>query len=241
MDILFSPFSWIVIFMLMAFFKRNRPSVRSYLLLSVLFLLFFSNTFIFDRFMNAWEIKAMPQNNVGNFDGGIVLTGMNVYDHVNDRLEFNDRTDRIMQAISLYKKGKIKTILLSGASETNNISDTSTILLRNYMISIGITAKDIFTETKSKTTHENALMIKPLIESGKKYLLITSGYHMTRALGCFRHEEVDVVPYSADRYSGPVKLEFKYLFVPSSETIFNWEKLIHEWVGIIYYKIRGYM
>jgi len=57
---------------------------------------------------------------------------------------------------------------------------------------------------------------------------------------CFKKEGIQVTPYSTDRYSGPIKFELDYLLFPSASTLFNWEKLIHEWVGVISYKLVGY-
>src|SRR5688572_1093577 len=94
---LFTPITWISIFLLMAWVSRNASNKKRYVLISLLMLLFFSNTFIFDRFMNAWEVPAIPANKIPVTDATILLTGMATMDLKNDRLEFNDRTDRLMQ------------------------------------------------------------------------------------------------------------------------------------------------
>ena len=97
---------------------------------------------------------------------------------------------------------------------------------------------------KSRNTHENALFLKPLLTQifrDGKFILITSAAHMKRAGACFHKQGIPVLLFSTDRYSGPVKYDFDYLFLPSSATLFNWEKLIHEWVGMIGYLIMGYV
>jgi uncharacterized SAM-binding protein YcdF (DUF218 family) len=240
-----APLTWIVLLMLFALFHKNEKKKKRYLVTSILLLIFFSNTFIFDRFMNAWEVPAIPDSKLPQADASILLTGMTTYDIHNDRLEFNDRTDRLMQVIKLYRQKKISKIFLSGGAGTMVTADTiNTIKLRDYLITLGVYSSDLITENKSNNTHENALRIKPLLKSNfpnGNFLLVTSGWHLRRATACFRKEGIRVIPYSTDRYSGPVKLDIDYLLLPSSSTLFNWEKLTHEWVGCIVYSMRGYI
>ena len=195
--------------------------------------------------MQAWEIKAIPDEAVPACTAGILLTGMATYDPQIDRIEFNDRTDRLMQAIRLYKQQKIKKLILCGGPVTISGSDTLDALkLKKFLISLGLPENDLILEMQSRNTHENAVFIKPVLTQnflGGKILLITSAAHLKRAGACFHKEGIPVLLYSTDRYSGPVKYDFDYLFIPSSATLFNWEKLIHEWVGITGYFIMGYV
>ncbi|MGZ4118990.1 MAG: YdcF family protein, partial [Bacteroidia bacterium] len=69
---------------------------------------------------------------------------------------------------------------------------------------------------------------------------ITSAFHMRRSLGCFNKVGIATVPYSTDRYAGPRKFEFDYLFIPNSSVMNDWNTLIHEIIGYITYKISGY-
>jgi uncharacterized SAM-binding protein YcdF (DUF218 family) len=242
---LIAPISWIILFLIFSIFSKDNVRRKKFLLISVIMFLFFSNTFIFDRFMHAWEMKATPGENLSHYDGAIVLTGMSTYDPSVNRLEFNDRSDRLMQAIRLYKEKKIDKLILCGGASTIGGNDTSELpMLKKYLVTIGILADDIIFENQSRNTHENAVNLKSILETffpNGKFLLISSGWHLKRATACFLKEGIAVTPYSTDRYSGPVKLDIDYLIIPSSETLFNWEKLIHEWVGTIVYKFNGYL
>lgn len=242
---LITPITWIVFFLLMALFGKSATKKKRYLLTGVLILVFFSNTFFFDRFMNAWEVDAIPDSKLPVTDAAILLTGMATMDVKNDRLEFNDRTDRLMQVLKLYKEKKTSKIILCGGPGTVNASDTlDANRLRDYLITLGIDRKDLIVEDQSNNTHENAFFVKPLLQyyvPNGKYILVTSGWHLRRAAACFKKEGINVIPYSTDRYSGPIKFDVDYLLLPSSSTLFNWEKLMHEWVGCIVYAMRGYI
>ena len=153
-------------------------------------------------------------------------------------------------------KKKIKKIFLCGGAGTVYSSDKiNARSLFNYLVTIGIEPNDMIVEDLSNNTHENAEMMKPILFRyslqitplvankipERKYLLVTSGWHLRRATATFRKEGIDVIPYSTDRYSGPVKYDIDYLFLPSSATLFNWEKLTHEWIGCIAYWMRGWI
>jgi uncharacterized SAM-binding protein YcdF (DUF218 family) len=239
------PFTWIIFLIACSFFAKATSTKRRTLLTALLLMIFFSNTFIFDRFMHAWEVKAIPESSITHFDAAILLTGMSTYDPANKRLEFNDRTDRLMQTLKLYMDKKIDKIILCGKNPDAAENDSSEIVqLRNFMISLQVKSEDILIEATSQNTHENATFMKPILEKhfpGGKFLLISSGFHLRRATACFIKEGIKVIPYSTDRYSGPVKFDFAYLFIPSAQTLFNWEKLMHEWMGCGWYFLRGYI
>jgi uncharacterized SAM-binding protein YcdF (DUF218 family) len=240
-----NPIIWLLSLLMITLFIKNSGRKKKFLVAAGFILLFFSNTFIFDRFMNAWEVKPVPEESVTNIGAAVLLTGMTAYDPRNERLEFNDRTDRLMQALKLYHIGKIKTILLCGGNTGNVVADSVDLFqLKSFMIKLKIDSSDIIPDYKSTTTHENAIAAKFILNSKKlsgKILLVTSGYHMRRAAACFIKEKINILPYSTDRYGGPVKFDFDYLIIPSAETFFNWEKLIHEWMGCIWYKIMGFI
>jgi uncharacterized SAM-binding protein YcdF (DUF218 family) len=244
-NFLFAPVSWIFLFALIAAFSRKPGRRKRFMFVSILLLYFFSNTFLFDRFMQAWEIRAVEEDKIAPCAAGILLTGMATYDPKLRRLEFNDRTDRLMQALRLYKTGKIKKLILCGGPVTIGGTDTlEPQRLKDFLVTLGVSADDLLLETKSRNTHENAVFMKPILQQyfpGKPCLLITSAAHLNRAIACFYKEGMLVIPYSTDRYSGPVKWEPDYLLLPSAATLFNWEKLIHEWVGMIGYWVMGYV
>jgi uncharacterized SAM-binding protein YcdF (DUF218 family) len=242
---LITPVTWIVVFMLIALLAKDPRRRKRFLILSLIAILFFTNTFLLDRFMNAWEVKAIPDSKLMNYDAAILLTGMSSIDIKLDRLEFNDRTDRLMQVLRLYKDQKIKKIILCGGPATISSSDSlEGDRLKSFLVKMGINPIDLILEDQSKNTHENAVYVKSILQDyypNGKFLLVTSGWHMRRAVATFRREGIQITPYSTDRYGGPIKFDLDYLFLPSSATLFNWEKLFHEWVGCGVYWGKGWV
>jgi len=242
---LLMPLTWFFILLIWSWRTKHEGKKRRLRIAAIVVIIFFSNQFIFDRTMHVWEINAVQEPAAGTYDAIIILGGMSSYDQELDRIQFGRGTDRLMQGITLWKKGVAKKIIFTGGSGSvlhSEILESDKI--RDYLRKAGIPDSIMIYENKSRNTHENATMTKPLLQKyfpGGKYLLITSSFHMRRALGCFVKEGISVTPYSVDRYSGPWKFEFDYMFLPTAQTLGDWNILFHEWVGCISYKFSGYI
>jgi uncharacterized SAM-binding protein YcdF (DUF218 family) len=76
---------------------------------------------------------------------------------------------------------------------------------------LGVAKDRITLVSRSRDTYENALFAKRLIIPSvqERWLLITSAWHMPRAMGCFRNVGFPVEPWPVDyRTSGRVELYF---------------------------------
>jgi uncharacterized SAM-binding protein YcdF (DUF218 family) len=146
--------------------------------------------------------------------------------------------------MDLYKLGKIKKILItSGTGSLKEPDMKEALIIKNYIVKIGIPENDVITESASRNTYENAVYTIKLIgkDPAKKYLVITSASHMRRSLGCFDKAGLKVDSYVADRYAGPRKFYIDHLLLPKTQALDGWNILIHEVVGYIMYKMNGYL
>ena len=240
-----SPLIWVLLLLLWSLFSKNAQRKRKLLIASIAISYIFSNSFLFDTVMRQWETKAKHYSELKKYDVGIVLGGMLWYDGQYDRVQFNRSIDRLMQSIELYKRGYIKKILItSGSGSILHPDLREAIYAKRFLLTLEIPEEDILIESESNNTHENALFTKRLLDKEMpkaSCLLITSAFHMRRSLGCFAKVGMKVDDYSTDRYSGPRKWEFDYLFIPNTFALQNWQMLIHEMIGYIVYKISGYV
>lgn len=241
-----SPFFWFIVFTGVFFFWPKQLYKKRARILAVSIFVFFSNTIIFNQFCRLWEIHGTPIEEVKTYEVGIVLGGMSEFNNDLQVLSIRRGGDRIWQAITLYKKGKIKKILLTG--DNGYITDRGlheSDQMKEVLVSWGIPEKDILVESVSKNTHENALETKKLLTVSyphvEKCLLITSGVHMRRAKACFERENVICDTYSTDLYTGPQNAFFWDQLLPDVDTFSNWNMLIKEWVGYVTYDVVGYI
>lgn len=239
-----APLTWIFALLVWAIFTKQALKRRKLLISALLVLYFFSNSFLLNLVMRNWEIAPKKHNELSSYDAGIVLGGMLWYDKEFDRMQFTRSTDRVMQAVDLYKRGIIKKIVFTGGSGSILHQDMKEgKYAEQFLLNLGIPATDILIESESNNTRENAVFTQKLLAQkmpAAKCLLITSAFHMRRSIGCFNKVGMQFDYYSTDRYSGPYKLEFDYLLIPSSLAFEEWKMLIHELVGYVVYKISGY-
>ncbi len=100
----------------------------------------------------------------------------------------------------------------------------------------------VITEVGSENTHQNVLNIESIFEEmqmPKDVLLVTSAWHMRRAVGTFRKRGFEVCTYAVD--------PLQHIGVPLTTlwpqvTALNKTAIsIHEWVGWLYYRRQGYI
>ncbi len=242
-----NPFTWILISLGFYLFLKNPKWKKRAKISLITCLLFFSNTFIFLEFERLWEIQGTPISKVKKYEIGIVLGGMFEYNNDLKTLSARRGTDRIWQTISLYKKGKVKKILISGGS--GYVSDRGlkeSEQLKDVLVKWGIPEEDIIAEKISKNTYENAVETKKILTRSyphiKKCLLITSAQHMRRSRAIFKKQGFKFDTFSTDLYTG-LKRNYYWdqYFVPNVETVYNWNGLIKEWIGYVTYDIIGYL
>jgi uncharacterized SAM-binding protein YcdF (DUF218 family) len=241
------PLTWIVALVLFAVFTKRKTRRKRFLIAAASIFVFFTNAVILDIFMGAWEVDGKRPEEIGHYDVAVVLGGMTEWDSNLDRISFRRGSDRLWQAVSLYKMGKVSKVLISGAN--GSIYEDELVeadQLKDYLVSLGLPEEDIISENESRNTHENALFTANLLREEypelKTILLVTSGSHMRRARACFRNQDLEVETYSTDLYTGDgVYITFERLIFPNIETMAGWNALIHEMTGYVVYGIMGYI
>ena len=241
---LVSPFSWIVFFLLLGIFAKDVKRKKRSLITSVLLLLFFSNTFILDEFLRAWEIEVVKYNEEKPHDIGIVLGGGVTYDAISRRVKYGNNMQRYTDAIDLYKRGIIKKILVTSGSGSMVYDWKEADWIQKMYVQFGVAEEDVWVESLSRNTYENAQLSKQMLDSlnfkGSVYL-ITSATHMRRSLACFRKAGIKADPYSVNKMTGKRLFYPDHLFLPNAYALVKWDNLIHEWIGCVAYKVTGKM
>jgi len=194
-----------------------------------------------------WEYEGVRESQLKQHDVAIVLGGMSEYNNDLDVLSIRRPGDRIFQAITLYKKGKVKKILISG--DSGHLGDRGlheARQMKQILVGWGIPESDIITEETSVNTHENAENTTKLLRKSypefKSFVLITSGIHMRRAMGCFEKEGLKCTPYPTDLYTNRTQNFYwdQYL-IPNVSNFSTWQDLLKEMFGYVAYDMAGYI
>jgi uncharacterized SAM-binding protein YcdF (DUF218 family) len=100
---------------------------------------------------------------------------------------------------------------------------------------MGLDSGRLILEDQARNTFENAVNCFRLVEPkpDETWLLVTSAFHMPRAVGTFRQAGWSIIPYPVD-YKTPGKDEFLLGF--NLSTGLGYVGLaLHEWLGLFFY------
>lgn len=241
---LFHPLIWIFILFILALLFKNQKRKRLFFVAAFIALLFFSNPFIIRKLISAYEVKPVQLSSLGKYPTGILLGGMVSYNSYDDSGYFNGASDRFIQTALLYKTGHINNIIVAagnGYITTNNFREA--LFIKNRLITLGVPAENIYTDTSSRNTLENAGYSKKLIDFlhiPGPYLLISSAMHLPRAQMVFKKAGIQTGLYPCDFISKRVRNNFfEDDILPSAMALNDWDNFIKEILGIITYKITG--
>lgn len=179
-----------------------------------------------------------------HFDAVVVLAGMVSLGLSTEHTEeFGSAVDRIIKGMDLVREKQADFLVISGGSgELIGATLSESKVLRNFAIRFGIPKEKILIDAGSRNTRENALMTKVLLETHdlKEIALVTSAFHIPRAMGCFRAVGLVPTPIPVDYHaSHPNKKDIRNYF-PKVSALNRFGSLAHELVGIVVYGFRGY-
>jgi uncharacterized SAM-binding protein YcdF (DUF218 family) len=242
---IFMPISWMLGLLLWAFFCKKDKRKKRILLAAIVLLTLLSNPYLSRKALHKYEYPITSADALVTRPLAVVLTGVTMQVKSDDnRVFFSKGADRVSHAVYLYKTKKIQKILVSGGSGAlipNKEMPSEAETLKKAMMQMGVPEKDILVEVKSRNTYENALFSKPIIKQmslGKPPILITSAFHLPRALGCFKKVGVKVDALGVDYYATDKNFSVVDL-VPSEQSFASWGLLIHELIGRLSYKVMG--
>jgi uncharacterized SAM-binding protein YcdF (DUF218 family) len=248
----FYPASLVFILLVVGLFLRKRPGwMAKCLSAAVAILLVFGNWYVKTWMVTSLEWQYLPTNSLPQADAIVLLSGgIEPLEWPRTTIEFGDSGDRLFYAGYLFKQGKAPFILCTGGivpgspRPTTHANDMGSLLQI-----IGVPSEAVMLEPKSRNTHENAFNSLPLLKEKKvkKILLVTSAMHMPRSMGVFRklYADIEVVPaptdFHATKGQTPPFLTQVGKLIPTAGNLNRVSEVLHEYIGIVYYKCRGWM
>jgi uncharacterized SAM-binding protein YcdF (DUF218 family) len=179
-----------------------------------------------------------------HYDVAIVLTGM--VDLCSSRaghIEFNEHVERILEGISLVKRGIAdKLFIVGGSGDPFDRHASEARVLRTFALELGLHDEQVLTEEFSRNTYENAVKATAIMRAApyRDLVLITTALHMRRAAAAFYKQGLfpDLYPvdFQSSRRSSTV-----LSFIPSARTLDLMTAVIHELIGFATYRLQGYI
>ncbi|MEA1989840.1 MAG: YdcF family protein [Pseudomonadota bacterium] len=148
--------------------------------------------------------------------------------------------DRYIGTASLATYYPNVPVIFTGGSGSITLQDTDGegALARSILTTIGIQPERLIIESRSRNTYENFKFTKPLLPKTQgNYLLVTSAFHMPRAVGIARIQGVNVIPYPVDYRTNADELRvFDFDLFDHLKAL---EPAWREWIGLTVYYLTG--
>jgi uncharacterized SAM-binding protein YcdF (DUF218 family) len=177
----------------------------------------------------------------GSVDG-IILLGGTIQPLVSNKwnqVALGPSAEREVAFAALARQYPNARLLMTGGSgnllnQELKEADLSPRLLRD----LGLDSTRVVFERDSRNTYENALNGKPLMQPkpGETWLLITSAFHMPRAVGVFCGQGWPVLPWPVDYKTAEEDESIGFNLAGKLQDL---DQVLHEWLGLVAYRVTG--
>jgi uncharacterized SAM-binding protein YcdF (DUF218 family) len=157
----------------------------------------------------------------------------------------NEAGERLLEgAILAHKFPDAKIAFSGGDAGILYKSDSEAEGAATLLTQLGIARDRLILESDARDTYENAAVLKKELTARgeldltKRWLLITSAYHMPRSMGAFRQAGFWVEPWPVD-YRTRGKADLARPFDKVSEGLRRVDVAMREWVGLVAYWLTG--
>ena len=171
-------------------------------------------------------------------DGIIVLSGAEepFLSSLWNQVELNPAAERNLAFLALARQyPKARLVFTGGTGSLSRQEYKAADVARTLFEQQGLDLNRVTFESESRNTFENALFTRKMVQpkKGEKWLLITTAWHMPRAVGAFCKQQWAVIAYPVDHATEPGHLFSVHLSL--AEHLRGLNISIREWVGLFAY------
>jgi uncharacterized SAM-binding protein YcdF (DUF218 family) len=190
------------------------------------------------------EQRFPPWDAARGVPDGIVVLGGAISPEVSaarGTIALNEAAERIIAAAELARRYPAARIVFSGGSNALILTEEPEAFFAVQQLeALGVPHDRITAEEQSRNTIENAVFSRLIAnpKPSERWLLITSAYHMPRAMAAFRAAGFPVEAYPVDwRTRGPADLVRPFGAI--SDGLGRTDTAVHEWLGLLAYRLTG--
>jgi len=245
-SLLTDPLFWVVLMLALGLLLlRRRPVAgRRCIGLGLLVLVLLGWRAPPDRLMHALETWHAPANpaELGRYAGVVVLGGS--FERASlqtgrEAVQLNEHADRLTETVALaLAYPDLPIIFTGGCVDTGEGCVAEAVLAQRFFTSMGLAPDRVRYEAASRTTFENALLTAQLpgVNTTRPWLLLTSAWHMPRAVAAFRAQGWNVTPWPADFRSND---HMPWTAYSLTKGVQQWQFALHECLGLLAYWVTG--
>lgn len=138
--------------------------------------------------------------------------------------------NRFLTALRLHHMLRLPVLLSGGKVMPGDASESA--VAKRMLVSLGAAEAFVYTDEKSRNTAENAAFSKMICDANgwRRPIVVTSAFHMARAVHFFRREGLDITPYPCDYRAGTGMSP--YSFIPQASILADSCLAIKEYAGL---------
>jgi len=233
----------ILIQLFIIFFIESKKLVTFFSKLFLILFLFFGYIPLSNFLLSKMEDYIQPSKYpVQQLTGVVVLGGCfdsGLESKERSEVFLNDSVERLTKALEIYKKNPRLLILFSGFSgDLKPQGWSESDMAKKFFLDQGVRIDNLIFENQSRNTFENIKYSKDIIANYKgTWGLITSANHMPRSFFTFKKQGLILEPISVDYKTGTSRMFWINFDISSG--LSNWSIILHELIGIAYYKITN--
>jgi uncharacterized SAM-binding protein YcdF (DUF218 family) len=236
---------------LVLFWKRPQLAPRA-IFLGLLVLLLGSNGWICTALVKSLEWQNIPQE-IPQAEAIVVLGGgVKPAVYPRDFPDLAEEGDRILYGYRLYQQKKAPLIIVSGGRiEWKGSGESESKDMATILETLGVPSSKILQDPTSLNTYENAVNVRKILEEKKikKVLLVTSAMHIPRSLLIFKKQGINAIAAPCDFLVTEQDLKEQNAtteaillnILPDSGRLTMTTKAIKEYIGLLIYKLKGWI
>lgn len=181
------------------------------------------------------DVSGLPYSGIIVLAGSENLTTSTRHDQVT----LTGAGERLIETAKLARQFPDLPLIYCGGGRIEDMM-TEVDIARKFFMEAGIDLARIRFDDKSYNTYTNAREAKKLIKDNETdtWLLVTSAFHMPRAIGAYRAAGVKIQPYPVD-FRTNLKSSW-FHSANAGRNLYELDFAVHEWVGLLAYYLRGH-
>lgn len=223
--------------------QREKPAWR-WFWAAVLLLWFCSAPWGADLLMRPLERPYLAQPSPAQADVILVLGGsVDLTNCSTGLVSYAEGADRFFQSVKLARRLPQAVLIFAGGTiDMFGRGSTEASVLKAEAEQFGIAPERIRTDDRSRNTHENAVEAKRILETtgGSRVVVVTSAFHMRRALACLRKVGIEAQPYAVD-FRGHHGVANRFGLFPQASVLDESTSAVREYFGLLVYRLKGYL
>ena len=154
-----------------------------------------------------------------------------------------ESADRIVHASRLFRAGKAPLVVATAGSGWRSAAvQKPADAMADLLVEWGVPRDAILIERESRTTYENAVYTRKLLEArgiDGPVLLVTSAAHMWRSMAVFESAGMHAIPAATDYDADGIDLGDPRAWIPDTAALHDTNGAIKEYMGMLVYRLRG--